>query len=111
LEASIMSDTKQTVTNESDNDADQREPNAKDRLVNTNVHIQDTAGKRLPHERDQSPEGTRHHPERTRIEQAGRDIEQGLVDTDNYGRDAGIQKPAPAGEAPEADPLPVIKRD
>lgn len=88
-----------------------RVPNTEDRQVNTNVHIEDDAGKRLPHERDQSPEGTQHQKERTRIEQAGRDIEQGLVDTDEYGRDAGIQKPAPAGEAPEADPLPVIKRD
>lgn len=92
-------------------DANSREPNTKDRQVNTNVQIEDTAGKRLPHERDQSPEGEQHQAERTRIEQAGRDIEQGLVDTDRYGRDAGIQKPAPAGEAPEADPLPVIKRD
>ena len=88
-----------------------REPNTKDRQVNTNVHIEDDAGKRLPHERDQSPEGAQHQKERTRIEQAGRDIEQGLVDTDEYGRDAGIQKPPPAGESPEADPLPVIKRD
>ncbi|WP_338767604.1 hypothetical protein [Massilia sp. METH4] len=100
-----MTDSKETP------DSNTREPNTKDRQVNTNVHIEDTAGKRLPHERDESPEGTRHHPERTRIEQAGRDIEQGLVDTDNYGRDAGIQKPVPEGETPEADPLPVIKRD
>jgi hypothetical protein len=88
-----------------------REPNTKDRQVNTEVHIDDTAGKRLPHERDESPEGTRHQPERSRIEQAGRDIDAGLVDTDLHMREAGIQKPAPAGETAEADPLPVIKRD
>jgi hypothetical protein len=88
-----------------------REPNTEDRQVNTNVHIDDDAGKRLPHERDQSPEGTQHQPERTRIEQAARDIDAGLVDTDLHQQNPGIQKPAPAGESAEADPLPVIKRD
>ncbi|MBB3220405.1 hypothetical protein [Pseudoduganella umbonata] len=101
-----MSDTSDTS-----NTSNTREPNTKDRQVNTNVHIEDDAGKRLPHERDESPEGVQHQKERTRIEQAGRDIEQGLVDTDEYGRDAGIQKPVPPGESAEADPLPVIKRD
>jgi hypothetical protein len=86
------------------------EPNSKDRLVNTDVHIDDTAGKRLPHERDESPEGTQHHKERTRIEQAARDIEQGLVDTD-LRETRGIQKAPPGNKTPEADPLPVIKRD
>lgn len=90
---------------------DTREPNTKDRQVNTDVQIGDTAGKRLPHERDQSPEGAQHQPQRSRIEQAARDIDAGLVDTDLHQREAGIQKPAPAGQAPEADPLPVIKRD
>lgn len=91
--------------------SESREPNTKDRQVNTNVQVDDDAGKRLPHERDQSPQGGEHQKERTRIEQAGRDIEQGLVDTDLHQQNPGIQKPAPAGETPEADPLPVIKRD
>ncbi|GGX98747.1 hypothetical protein GJV26_16135 [Massilia dura] len=91
--------------------SESREPNTVDRQVNTEVHIDDTAGKRLPHERDQSPEGTQHQPVRSRIEQAGRDIEAGLVDTDLHQQEAGIQKAPPGNAAPEADPLPVIKRD
>jgi hypothetical protein len=85
------------------------EPNTKDRQVNTNVQIDDTAGKRLPHERDESPQGAQNQPDRSRIEQAGRDIEAGLVDTD-LREERGIQKAPPAGGA-EADPLPVIKKD
>jgi hypothetical protein len=87
------------------------EPNTRDRQVNTDVHIDDDAGKRLPHERDQSPEGAQHQKNRTRIEQAARDIDAGLVDTDLHQQEAGIQKAPPAGEAAEADPLPTIKRD
>lgn len=90
--------------------SDTKEPNTEDRQVNTNVHIDDDAGKRLPHERDQSPEGAQHQKPRTRIEQAGRDIEEGLVDTDLHQQNPGIQK-APRDGSAEADPLPDIKRD
>jgi hypothetical protein len=85
------------------------EPNTKDRLVNTDVKVGETGGKRLPHERDESPKGGE-QKERTRIEQAARDIDAGLVDTD-LRQTPGIQKAPPGNKSPEADPLPVIKRD
>jgi hypothetical protein len=85
------------------------EPNEQDRRVNTNVPVDDTAGKRQPHERDESPEieqgGTR-----TRIEQAARDIDAGLVDTD-LREERGIQKAPPAGKDAVANPLPEVKKD
>lgn len=86
------------------------EPNSKDRQVNTDVEVGKTGGTRLPHERDQSPQGPEHQKERTRIQQAARDIDEGLVDTD-LRETPGIQKAPPGNKTPEADPLPVIKRD
>ena len=85
------------------------EPNTKDRQVNTNVKVGPDGGKRLPHERDESPAGNQQGG-RTRIEQAARDIDAGLVDTD-LREQRGIQKAPPGNKTPEADPLPVIKRD
>jgi hypothetical protein len=80
----------------------------KDRKVNTDVPVADDQGKRLPHERDESPEGSAPKP-RSVIEQAASDTEQGLVDTDLHGT-PGLQKPAPEGGA-QAKPLPGTKRD
>jgi hypothetical protein len=83
--------------------------NSKDRQVNTDVPVNKDAGKRLPHERDESPEGVRHQKPRSVIRQAAEDIEQGMVDTDLHGT-PGIQK-APPGNGAEANPLPDTKRD
>jgi hypothetical protein len=85
-------------------------PNEKDRQVNTDVEVGQTAGKRLPHERDESPQGVEHQAPRTRIQQAAQDIEQGLVDTDLRGT-RGIQKAPPGNGDAEAKPLPDVKRD
>jgi hypothetical protein len=83
--------------------------NEKDRRVNTNAPVNRTGGKRLPHERDESPEGQQHQKPRSVIRQAAEDIEQGLVDTD-LRETPGIQK-APPGNHAEANPLPNTKRD
>jgi hypothetical protein len=66
---------------------------AKDRQVNTDAPARSDDGKRLPHERDESPEG---HPpkERSVIRQAASDLEQGLVDTDLHGT-RGVEKVQP----------------
>lgn len=80
----------------------------KDRQVNTDAPAGDDKGKRLPHERDESPEGKTPRPRKV-MEQAASDIEQGLVDTDLHGT-RGIQKPAPDTGA-EAKPIPGTKRD
>lgn len=85
-------------------------PNQKDRQVNTDVEVGQTGGKRLPHERDESTQGAEHQRPRTRIEQAARDIDQGLVDTD-LRETRGIQKAPPGNGDAQAKPLPEIKRD
>lgn len=85
-------------------------PNQKDRQVNTDVDVGATGGKRLPHDRDESPQGVEHQRPRTRIEQAARDIDQGLVDTD-LRETRGIQKAPPGNGDAQAKPLPEIKRD
>jgi len=85
------------------------EPNSKDRKVNTQTPVDQSGGKRLPHERDQSPQGESQQKERSVIRQAAEDVEQGLVDTDLHGK-PGLQKPA-AGNQAKANPLPGTKRD
>lgn len=79
-----------------------------DRQVNTDVPAGNDAGKRLPHERDESPEG---HPPAARsvIKQAASDIEQGLVDTDLHGV-RGVEKVQPKAPG-KAQPQAGTKRD
>jgi len=80
-----------------------------DRKVNTDVPAADDKGKRLPHERDESPEHRPHGEPRSVMEQAASDLAQGLVDTDLRGvRGVEKVKPVPPGEA---DPQPGTKRD
>ena len=62
--------------------------------------------KRLPHERDESPDGQGHKP-RSIIRQAATDIDSGLVDTDLHNQ-PGVQKPRPDAQA---QPQPHTKRD
>ncbi|SFG35917.1 hypothetical protein SAMN05518865_11169 [Duganella sp. CF458] len=85
------------------------EPNSKDRKVNTQTPVDRSGGKRLPHERDESPQGATQQKTRSVIRQAAEDVEQGLVDTDLHGK-PGLQKP-PAGNESKANPLPGTKRD
>ena len=53
----------------------------KDRKINTDAKIHDDDVKRLPHERDESPDGHDKAP-RGVMKQAADDLAQGLVDTD-----------------------------
>lgn len=71
--------------------------------VNTTEKTENDGGKRMPHERDESPEG---HEERPRgvMKQAASDLAQGLVDTDLHGT-PGIEKVVPHdGESGQAKP-------
>ena len=77
----------------------------KDRVVNTGRKIEEQSYKREPHERDESPDGQSIKP-RGIIAQAAADLEQGLVDTENYegrgtpGLEQAVQpKPGATGEA------------
>ncbi|SFM86510.1 hypothetical protein [Rugamonas rubra] len=76
--------------------------------TDTSKPMQNDGKTRLPHERDETPEGRPAKP-RDVMRQAAIDIAQGLVDTDRHGT-PGVEKvrPAPAGQA---RPLPSGKRD
>ena len=56
-----------------------------DRKVNTDAKIQNDNVKRMPHERDESPDGQDVDP-RGIMKQAASDVAQGLVDTDLHGK-------------------------
>ncbi|WP_342118003.1 hypothetical protein [Pseudoduganella sp. OTU4001] len=90
------------------------EPNSKDRKVNTQAPVEKSGGKRLPHERDESPQGQSQQRTRSVMRQAAEDVEQGLVDTDRRAT-PGLQKPQPGsqsgGDGAQAHPLPGTKRD
>ena len=65
---------------------------AKHRKVDTGPKGKDDA--RLPHERDEAPDAQGIRP-REDMQQAARDLEQGLVDTDLHGL-RGVETVAPA---------------
>ena len=56
----------------------------KDRKINTDAKIRNDGVKRLPHERDEAPDG-HDKPARGVMRQAADDLAQGLVDTDLHG--------------------------
>ena len=57
----------------------------RDRKVNTDEPVKNDGVKRLPHERDESPDAQDAEP-RGVMEQAASDLAQGLVDTDMHGQ-------------------------
>jgi hypothetical protein len=74
----------------------------KDQHVNTDAKTQHDGVKRMPHERDESPEG-QGNKQHTIIEQAAKDIDSGMVDTDLHNQ-PGVQKPRPDAKAqPQAN--------
>ncbi len=76
----------------------------RDRALNTDAKISNDGVKRLPHERDEAPEGQDTSP-RGVMKQAASDLEQGLVDTDLHGtRGVEASVPATPGQAkPQSD--------
>jgi hypothetical protein len=86
----------------------------KDRIVNTDRKIEEQSYKREPHERDESPDGQSVKP-RGIMEQAAADIQNGLVDTENYeGRGTpGLEQAVDVSPDASgvADPLPSRNRD
>jgi hypothetical protein len=77
----------------------------RDRKVNTDEKIENDGVKRMPHERDESPDDQNQQP-RGVMKQAAADLEQGLVDTDLHGT-PGVEQAVPATGAPgQAKPQP-----
>ncbi|MBC7860011.1 MAG: hypothetical protein H7Z39_14840 [Burkholderiaceae bacterium] len=79
--------------------------------INTEEPVKNDGVKRLPHERDESPDAQTITP-RDVMRQAASDLEQGLVDTDLHG-ERGVEKVHPAEPrqakpiaAPDAAPAP-----
>lgn len=56
-----------------------------DRKVNTDAKVENDQVKRMPHERDESPDGQDRAP-RGVMKQAASDVAQGMVDTDLHGQ-------------------------
>lgn len=77
---------------------------------NTGKKIRNDGEPRMPHERDEAPDG-QPPPERGVMRQAASDIEQGLVDTDRRNQ-PGLEQARAAGPRPGvAQPQPGSKRD
>jgi len=57
----------------------------KDAKINTDQKIENDQVRRMPHERDESPDGQDADP-RGVMKQAASDLAQGLVDTDLHGK-------------------------
>lgn len=77
---------------------------AKERKVNTQTPAKNDGVKRLPHERDESPDAQNNAPHES-MKQAASDLEQGLIDTDLHGTpgirsDAAPQSAQPNPAAP-----------
>ncbi|MES2740678.1 MAG: hypothetical protein V4754_06970 [Pseudomonadota bacterium] len=78
-----------------------------DRKISTEQPVKNDQQHRLPHERDESPQGETAAP-RDVMKQAASDLERGLVDTDLHGQ-RGVEKVKPgapqqaAPVTPEAD--------
>jgi len=78
----------------------------KDQHINTDAKTKNDGVERMPHERDESPDG-HGNKQHSIIQQAAKDIDSGMVDTDRHNQ-PGVQKPRPDAQA---QPQPNTKRD
>jgi hypothetical protein len=75
----------------------------KQSTINTETPIKDDGVRRMPHERDESPDGLDQEP-RGVMKQAAADLEQGLVDTDMRATPGAPPAAGPSGQAePQRD--------
>ena len=71
--------------------------------INTDTPVKDDGVKRMPHERDESPDGLDQQP-RGIMKQAAADLAQGLVDTDLHATPGAPPAAGPSGQAkPQPD--------
>lgn len=75
-----------------------------DRKINTDEKVKNDGMRRLPNERDESPDAQNVKP-RPDMKQAASDLEQGLVDTDLHGT-PGVEKVKPAAPKQAAPQQP-----
>ena len=81
----------------------------RDRRVNTDERMRNDGVKRLPHERDETPDA---QDQKTRgiMRQAASDVEEGLVDTDLHG-ERGLEKAVTPTGGGQAKPQPDAESD
>lgn len=78
--------------------------------INTDAKVKDDGVERMPHERDESPDG-KPPKRRTIMEQAAKDVDSGMVDTDLHNK-PGVEKVnTPTPRDATAQPLPGTKQD
>jgi hypothetical protein len=82
----------------------------KDHHVNTTVKVKNDDMERMPHERDESPDGQSPKP-RSVMKQAAADVESGMVDTDLHDKPGVEQVKTPVPREATAQPQPNVKRD
>jgi hypothetical protein len=78
--------------------------------INTDEKIKNDGVERLPHERDESPEGQK-PKERTIMKQAAADVDSGMVDTDRHNGPGVESVKTPTPREATAKPLPDTKQD
>ena len=82
----------------------------KDQQVNTDAKVKNDGRERMPHERDESPDGQNIKP-RSVMKQAAADIDSGMVDTDARNK-PGVEKVKTAvPRDATARPQPNTRRD
>lgn len=84
--------------------------NSKDREVSHANKVENDGGKRLPSDRDQSPDAQGVKP-RNVMKQAASDIQHGLVDTDLHAQPGVEAVPDATRTQGQAHPQPGSKRD
>lgn len=82
----------------------------KDKQINTTEKIKNDGQERLPHERDESPDGQEIKP-RTVGKQAAADVDSGMVDTDARNKPGVEHVKTPVPRDATARPQPNTKRD
>lgn len=96
--------------NQPGGDAPRSENKLREASVDTTAKVRQDGDHRLPHERDESPEGKDAAP-RSVGRQAASDVERGLVDTDMHGV-RGVEKVrSDQPSSNPAQPQPGSKRD
>ena len=85
------------------NSTSSKDSKLKHSTINTATPVKDDGVKRMPHERDESPDGLEPQP-RGVMQQAAADLAQGLVDTDLRATPGAAPAAGPSGQAtPQPD--------
>ncbi|HEX8403029.1 MAG TPA: hypothetical protein VF670_00310 [Duganella sp.] len=82
----------------------------KDQQINTEEKIKNDGQQRMPHERDESPDGQEIEP-RSVMKQAAADVESGMVDTDARNKPGVEHVKTPVPRDATAQPQPNTTRD